>query len=42
MMQQIFSSNEGQPKSIRFVLYGLGGMGKTQIALKFLENVKQQ
>ena len=35
-MKDYFSSHvEGQRKS--FLLYGLGGIGKTQICLKFLE-----
>ncbi|KAF8346214.1 hypothetical protein F5887DRAFT_883986, partial [Amanita rubescens] len=35
-MKDYFSSHgEGQRKS--FLLYGLGGIGKTQICLRFLE-----
>ncbi|KAJ7617831.1 hypothetical protein FB45DRAFT_1007550 [Roridomyces roridus] len=35
-MQQYFSQ---EPKRRIFVLYGLGGSGKTQVALKFLESI---
>jgi hypothetical protein len=42
MMKWFFPNNEWEPGRIRFVLYGLGGIGKTQIALKFLENVQHQ
>ena len=34
-MHQFFTRNIGKQK--RYVLYGLGGAGKTQIALKFIE-----
>ncbi|KAJ7907231.1 hypothetical protein B0H13DRAFT_1527957, partial [Mycena leptocephala] len=35
-MQQFFSADSSNQKI--FLLYGLGGAGKTQIALKFAEN----
>jgi hypothetical protein len=34
-LKQYFGSAEGKRKS--FLLYGLGGIGKTQICLKFIE-----
>ena len=34
-MHQFFARDTGKQK--RYVLYGLGGAGKTQIALKFIE-----
>jgi Cdc6-like AAA superfamily ATPase len=40
MIEWLLPNNQWEPDCIRFVLYGLGGMGKTQIALKFLENIK--
>jgi Cdc6-like AAA superfamily ATPase len=42
MMRCFFPTSEWMPDKIRFVLYGLGGIGKTQIALKFLERVEHQ
>jgi GTPase SAR1 family protein len=39
-MQQHFDlldSSEPRPRQRRFVLHGLGGTGKTQIVLKFVE-----
>jgi Cdc6-like AAA superfamily ATPase len=42
MMQWFLPNNQWEPDCVRFVLYGLGGMGKTQIALKFLENIKHE
>ncbi|KAJ7446583.1 hypothetical protein FB451DRAFT_1537503 [Mycena latifolia] len=39
-MHQYFTQNEGQQDI--FLLYGLGGAGKTQIALKFIEETISQ
>jgi hypothetical protein len=39
-LKQHFSPQIGQPKSRRdFLLYGMGGAGKTQICLKFIEEI---
>ena len=39
-MQQYFSEDSGKQRI--YVLYGLGGAGKTQIALKFVESSLSQ
>ena len=37
-MEQFFASNQSEQQI--YVLYGLGGSGKTQIALRFIEEHK--
>ena len=39
-MQQFFSQGSGMQRV--YVLYGLGGVGKTQTALKFIEQSQTQ
>ena len=37
--RHFFSTNDSAQKRKFFLLYGMGGIGKTQICLKFLEDM---
>ena len=42
-LRQHFGTHAGQPKHRQqFLLYGMGGVGKTQICLKFAEEHSDQ